>query len=575
MNMKKILYMLFAGVLLLVSSCQKPQFIEPTAERQGITSITAYFTDGPFIEQELAKLVVDDPDLDRYVIPVPWFFPEESDNQTIVDMARVRVRAELAKDCKIDPPLTIMDLYQEYEFTFTEANGKSRKITITGERVKSSTATALSFNLLAADESVVVEGFIDNEAMEIYLFTVEDLNGLTAVAEPWYHATIKNEKALAEPRNWNEEQSLTIIAHDGKTEGTYKIIKRNPEKIDYGFNVTSLKELFNIDPVSRIGVPSYELEVFPSLAYLGGNLVIGHGPEYDPVYVDGRNGSKLGTIATGGKKFGALTSDEGGNLILCNRLTERGTFEIYKTKSVTEAPALFHSYESDVALPLGSKIKVCGDINKDARITVSYEGVSGVTSSSQFLEITVVDGTVVSEVVHDLTATGISWGNSPVNSAGLVPASSEAGKNGWYFGQYDSPVDGMYWLKPDYSVGQHLNGSAWDTNPAWLESKQFNGANYLALLVGAHFPGWGGQPSIYLYDISDPTSVSGTYQEASGLVISSPIASFNGNNAAGNATQSAGDVLIAPSADGFKVFVYYYDHYAGAIGGYSADCVKK
>ena len=55
MNMKNIYYLLFAGLLAFAASCQKPQFVEPTAERQGITSLTAYFTSGKYTEMEMGK----------------------------------------------------------------------------------------------------------------------------------------------------------------------------------------------------------------------------------------------------------------------------------------------------------------------------------------------------------------------------------------------------------------------------------------------------------------------------------------------------------------------------------------
>ena len=42
MNMKKLYYILIAGSLALLSSCQEPEFVEPDAVRQGITSLTAY-----------------------------------------------------------------------------------------------------------------------------------------------------------------------------------------------------------------------------------------------------------------------------------------------------------------------------------------------------------------------------------------------------------------------------------------------------------------------------------------------------------------------------------------------------
>ena len=38
---------------------------------------------------------------------------------------------------------------------------------------------------------------------------------------------------------------------------------------------------------------------------------------------------------------------------------------------------------------------------------------------------------------------------------------------------------------------------------------------------------------------------------------------------------ASGDVVLAPSADGFMLYVYYYDHNSQVLGGYSADCIKR
>ena len=104
---------------LFLPACQKPEFVEPTVQRQSITSISAFFTDGPYNGLLLGRLEVSDPDADRFVIPIPYYYPEESDDQTTMYMAKVRVKAELANDCKIDPPLSVMSLYDENEFVFT------------------------------------------------------------------------------------------------------------------------------------------------------------------------------------------------------------------------------------------------------------------------------------------------------------------------------------------------------------------------------------------------------------------------------------------------------------------------
>ena len=60
--MKKTLYILFTAVLL--AGCHQPELVLPTADRQGITSLTAYFTSGKYVDQEMGRLEVNDPNLD-------------------------------------------------------------------------------------------------------------------------------------------------------------------------------------------------------------------------------------------------------------------------------------------------------------------------------------------------------------------------------------------------------------------------------------------------------------------------------------------------------------------------------
>ena len=48
--MKKILYFLL-GAIILSSSCQDPEYVLATANRQGITSLTAIFVEGEYAEK--------------------------------------------------------------------------------------------------------------------------------------------------------------------------------------------------------------------------------------------------------------------------------------------------------------------------------------------------------------------------------------------------------------------------------------------------------------------------------------------------------------------------------------------
>lgn len=549
------------SALALISSCQKPEYVEPTVERQGITSLTAYFTSGKYVDQALARLDIDDPDADRYVIPVPWFFPEESEDPTTFHMTRVRVRAELANNCKIDPPLTIMDLTQENEFTYTNAQGESRQIIITGKRTKSAKCNLMSF---ALTKPYRVDGFVNDETNEIYLFAVDDLKGFSAEAVPCAHAKVKTD--LTVKKDYNNEQEVTVVAQDEKTTRTYKIVKKYPTKIPYGFREKSVRQLFNFEPVSRLGFPEYTVTVNPTLAYVGGSVIVSFGDGTTPVYLDGLTGVKQGEINLGSATPGAVASDEGGNVIITNHVDGGGMVEIYKTKSVTEAPVLFHSFENATDVPVGYHVKVHGNIDADAVIILTHEGIAGVTETSKYTRIVVKAGSVESTETIDLMGLGLSWGAAPTNAAKIVPASA-------------NPDDGVLLCYYSYNTLTYVNGNGaigatWEVldpsvsgnyNTNVMDSKTYNNAKYAIHLVSSHFPMWGCGPQLRVFDVSTPTSIKdGT------PVLANDAIEWYQTAASGCA---AADVIMAPSADGFKVYIYYFDHNAGVIGGYVADCI--
>jgi hypothetical protein len=138
----------------------------------------------------------------------------------------------------------------------------------------------------------------------------------------------------------------------------------------------------------------------------------------------------------------------------------------------------------------------------------------------------------------------------------------------------------MYWVRKDYKLGK-LIGSNEEypshVNPNCLDSKMFNNANYMALFVSHHFPAWEPQNiDLWLYDIGDPATVSGEYQTSPAIVAyDSWVDYYNKTNNAKNETMSSSDVVIAQSKDGLRLYVYCYDHYAGVLCGYTADCVKR
>lgn len=551
---------------LVATSCHKPEYVKPTADRQGLTSLTAIFTFGPYVDQELAKLTIDDDSRDIFVIPIPYYFPASSENQTLAYMTSVRVQAELQPNFKLDPPLGILDLTEENKFTYTDPFGNSRQIIITGQRVKSADCEVLSFSL----DDPKVSGVIDKETRTIVLPTGDDVSHCTATISVSPHATVSPD--LSKPRDYTNPVKFTVTAHDGATTAEYTVQTGAPEKMESGINVNSIESLFNLDPVTRMGMPPYTEEVFISLASIEGNLIVCLGDGSAPVYYDGITGDKKGSVNLGTAPASAITNDEAGNLLFTNFAQggeSREFIDIYKTTSVKDAPVPFFSFENPIDVPLGHRIKVFGNIDDKAVITFTAEGITGVTVTAKAVYLTVQDGNVVSVDVVDFAGLVGGWGSAPVNVATVVPASLTPRMDGWFLDYYESnaDADGNYLLH--YVSGSMQDNIAarignWANNPNCLDAKSFNNCRYMCLLVVSHFPQWGISPMLYLFDITDPSSAA--------LLVSNENISWTQKGAAGIA---AGDVVLSPSKDGYKLYMYYYDHNAQSAGGYVVDCIKR
>ena len=564
-KMKKI-FILIAGALLTLASCQKPQFVEPTADRQGITSLTAIFTFGPFMDSEVAKLSITDPNAERYVIPIPFYYPEASFDETTPYMTKVRVQAELQPNCTIEPSLgdQLLDLTQENWFTYTNAQGDSRPICITGERVKSDKCELISF----AIKDPALTGVIDKAAKTVTLITVDDLAACVASAQISAHATISPDPA--EVRSYNEPVTFTVTAHNGVNKTEYVVAKGLPEKIEKGFNTNFVEQLFNIDPVSMLGLPAYTENVGPTLAYVDGKLVIAvNGPA--PIYVNAKTGVKEGTVTLGDAQAHSVTNDEGNYILYCNHAAGGETFKIWRSTGVDVAPELYHSFTNPTSLPMGSKMKVNGSLDGDALIVIPHEGVAGVTESGQISVVEVKGGAIVNTTVVDLSSI-VTWGEAYVNTAAVVAASNDMA-DGWFTSQYEPSA-----LKYINGAGAEVASipsdmTGWGLNPNCIDAKSFNNVEYVALFVVSHFPAWGMGPELYLYDVTDKAQVTGgDVTQVPGTVLSNRAITWYQT---GSYSIASGDVVIAPTADGFTFQLYYYDHNSQVIGGYAADCIKR
>ncbi len=565
--MKKSIF-LSMGLALLLASCQDPEYVSIDTSRQGITSLTATFTDGQYAESDAVvwNISAEDYAKDRFVIPVPWFFPETSDNPTEDNMKAMKVRAEMNNNFVLTPALGTLNLNEENWFTLTGPDGSSRQICITGERTKSAACDMISFSLV----SPAVTGIINNTNNTISLISADDLSACLANFQVSAHATISPDPSTTE-LNYNEPVELTVTAHNGIDSRTYTVAKSVPGKIPQGFNSESLELLFNVDATNIVSIPWLATNA-PSLGAIGNSLVVCMGDGTTPFYLNRITGAREGEINLGSATAASITSDEGEHLLICNHAEGGQTFEIYTTSSVTETPTLLTSFSNSSSLPMGYEMKVIGNIETNATIIVTNEGVSGVTNSTAFTRIQIVDGVVQAPEVVDISSTGLSWGPSPVNGTNVVAASTNPA-DGCFLSYYSANqlnyLDGSNAIAAMLEDQGVVNGNV---NPNNLDTKQFNNSRYLALLVVSHFPMWGAGPQLYVFDITDMSQFSGTLTTSPSLVLANSAVEWYQT---ATSSTASGDVLIAPTADGYSMYIYYYDNNCGTIGGYVADCIAE
>ena len=564
----------------LCTGCHEPEYVEPTASRQGLTSLTAIITSGTYAEQELGKLVINNPEETDYVITLPYYYPESSNDETLIYMTRLRLQAELQPNWKISPTLGVTDLTEVNEYKLTDPFGNTRTITITGRRVKPSACSLLSMMV----EDVKTSGVIYEADDRILIPYLENLSSVSVSGQVSPHATLSkiNGKAYNPDAkyNLNTGATLTVLAGDGTTSKTYTITQGIPALLGQGLRTESIAELCNVDPVTMVGLPPYTDKCYVSLAGIGTKILVGIGEGRAPFVVDAFTGTKLGEMNLGGAVADCITNDDAGHVLLCNAAEggdNAGVINIYVTSSETEVPTLLHSFTNPGMFPIGHRMKVLGDVTADAVITFTAEGIAGVSTTSETVWLKVEGGAVTDMFSRDFSAFGLGWGAAPVNFATVVPASLTPDRDGWFLDYYEGNSDpSVTHGSEDCYILHYIDGREkdhwvelmgnWSINPNCLDIKTFNGSRYLALFGVSHFPEWDIRPRLHLFEVTEPDS-------ATRLFANDYMKTFQ-KGATDPEVGAAGDVVLVPSTDGYRLYIYYYDHHAQAIGAYVADCFE-
>lgn len=562
---KNLSYIAAAMVTLVpLCACESEDYVNATAERAGISSLAVYFTSGEYEGKcAIDWKVTGNADMTEYVIPVPYYYPEDSDNDNTEAIHSMKVVAQLENNCAISPAITVLDLTQRNEFTYTDPYGAKRQIVITGQLTRSDKCAVKAFTA----EPGSLSGVIDEDTKTISLVTAADLSEMTAELTVSAHATV--EPDLSEPHNFNEPFTFDVIADNGTSRTTYTVIKQVPPKIANGYRKGSEYLLFNND-MTTLGV-TVANNVHPTLACIGANVVLNLGDGSAPQYFKKATGTRMGTIAMGSANAsGAITSDNAGNMLICNRAESGQTLNIYKTSSVTDAPTQFISWNNNVGVAVGARLQVQGDLNGKAIIIATCE------NSSSYIRWQVNGGQPGAAEVVGMNNVGGFWGD--FDNVAKVTSRSANVSDGVFVDWYGGGNCTLYYAADGVNgtalFGGNTNGAGWGYNTGATDARDFNNTKYLAVFEMGYWPDWGMPGHIYLYDATNPMALTGDINTCSMLKYCHTMPdNFASIGYAGGGR--FGDVLITPSEDGYFLYVFYASNTHLTFGGFQVDCIDK
>ncbi|MDR2361167.1 MAG: DUF5018 domain-containing protein, partial [Prevotellaceae bacterium] len=235
----KIYLLILMGALVAFNGCQTPDELIPPVAHTGINSVTAAFENG---SAEFTALITEG--IYDIVIPIPYYYPEASNNQvTDAMLSKMKMRATVDDNVYIDPPLLFLDLRPEkvHTITVTGQRKDQKQYTIRSE-IRKSDACAITGFIIPLSNNATMTGIITESTKTISLLTPDELSPTTATVVLSPHATIS-----PDPRttvlDYNSNQSLTVTAHDGTT-AVYTVKKELPAKRAKGIRPESAKLLF-------------------------------------------------------------------------------------------------------------------------------------------------------------------------------------------------------------------------------------------------------------------------------------------------------------------------------------------
>lgn len=559
--MKKILLIITAIAVAVLSSCQEPEALVPSESRDGINSITASFPGDDREENEFPGEI--DHESGLITIVFPYTYPAESTSHLEKsDLTKMKIVASLDDNVSVEPPLLFMDLSRDdNEITVIDQRKQRKLYKVVAEIRKSRECSITKFRLPALNRDGVI-----NESTKIISIDAEGTVGVQlAEATLSFGASFVGVDPTVTAQDYSNPVSLTVVAQDGVSKATYSVVVETPDILDHGMRPGSEKFLWKLN-LNSLGIGNTLLT--GGMAVIKDYVVLNTRAE-DMVVLNAETGEKVGTIALDFKaslKNFYATGDLNDNILICNLTPNDGNvFTVYRIKGIDGTPTKYIEFDAG-GKALGRKMSVYGDLDGDAIITAPvYQGgrefyrwtvTGGVLDPVPVLvEIPTTDigaWTYNCDIVYS-SATDVNSDYFLVSYAPMAfLSSSETRSHLW--------MDGKLHTIKSYSAGISQN---WVPNSA--DYALFNGVGYF-LANSVNAATWGADDMVYLYDLG-----MGNLDEPVWRCEKGVYGSFPTNNVAnGNST---GDVALRVAEDGVYMYVYFM-FTGGQIAKVQFDCIN-
>lgn len=393
------------------------------------------------------------------------------------------------------------------------------------EEVKLTQLQVDAFELVKESDTVGAEGgTYDLKVMTNVEYSVvipEDVDWVT-VSKAYAEATTKLVVAPFETLDATRTAELTVKAA-GLEDLTFTLVQEGPKTKVWGIDMRTV-----LDRKGTVAVGALEAGRVLSMALYDGKLVVCPGDGSALVVLNKETGAKEGTLALEGVTPYYVTTDDAGNLIVCNRnLYDTGTgwwnadFKAYYLAPGSTTPVqLINGAKYG---PIGTGLDVKGDVTKNALIAAVYESIPGITNAYQVEVWTVTDGTVGDSIQVRPTgyvgagsgpgnewATG-TWGAAPDNLAGFALLGTTLADGGLlcvYPENILYKVNADATCTPLTETAMPNAGDAWNYLPNKIEVEVVNNKPYVAIAMDIYSPDWSGAAWVAVFDATTMAPVA-------------------------------------------------------------------